>query len=265
MTVVKLIDKVGDLLREAAAAAILPRFRALAADQIIEKSPGELVTVADREAEAIITNGLTALLPGSLVIGEEACAANPHCLSRISNKRVWLVDPLDGTANFAAGRSTFAVMVALLERGQTVAGWLLDPVTGRLAVAEAGSGAWIAGERVRTSVDVPMVLHGAVGKFMSQAVSEAIHGRSDGLAELTPSLGCAGAEYPLVATSGPHFAIYRRTLAWDHAPGALFLTEAGGKVARWDGSPYRPSEDGEGMLIARNPDIWAKVQERLLA
>src|SRR5919106_4920939 len=103
-------DKVETLMREAAANAILPRFRRLQHHEIEEKTPGELVTAADREAERILSAGLSALLPGSLVIGEEAAAADPALISRLADGGdIWLVDPLDGTANFAAGREPFAV------------------------------------------------------------------------------------------------------------------------------------------------------------
>jgi fructose-1,6-bisphosphatase/inositol monophosphatase family enzyme len=70
-----LVDQVGRLLRRAARTAVLPLFQHLAVDDIEEKAPGELVTVADRESERIIAAGLLDLLPGSTVVGEEAVAA----------------------------------------------------------------------------------------------------------------------------------------------------------------------------------------------
>lgn len=135
-----MLERVGELLREAAAEVILPRFRALSDADIVEKSPGELVTIADREAEALITHGLLRLRPGSRVVGEEACASDPALLDRLDKGAVWLVGPLDGTGNFASGRAPLAVMAALVVGGETVAAWLLDPLTSELAVAERGAG-----------------------------------------------------------------------------------------------------------------------------
>ncbi|GAB3816427.1 hypothetical protein GCM10027605_65450 [Micromonospora zhanjiangensis] len=100
-----LIEEVGALLRKAAANAIMPSFRRLDDDEIEEKSPGQLVTVADRRAEQIIGDGLRALLPGSVVVGEEGVAEDAGQLEHLRESGpVWLVDPLDGTSNFTAGR-----------------------------------------------------------------------------------------------------------------------------------------------------------------
>src|SRR4051812_38447826 len=118
-----MIDAVGALVREAADVAIRPRFRRLADADVRFKSPGDLVTVADYESEKLLTAGLTALLPGSSVLGEEAAADDPRLLARAAAAGdVWVVDPLDGTKNFAAGHGPFAVMVALLRGGVAVAG-----------------------------------------------------------------------------------------------------------------------------------------------
>jgi fructose-1,6-bisphosphatase/inositol monophosphatase family enzyme len=117
-----MIERVAQLMRRAAAQAILPRFRALRASEVEEKSPGEHVTAADREAEALLTSGLMALLPGSAVLGEEAASAQPDTVQSLSGKAdLWIVDPLDGTSNFVEGKPIFSVMVALMRRGETVA------------------------------------------------------------------------------------------------------------------------------------------------
>ncbi|MGH9165392.1 MAG: inositol monophosphatase family protein, partial [Acidimicrobiales bacterium] len=83
------------------------------------------------------------------VVGEEAAAADPRLLDPVGTaERLWVVDPVDGTSNFVRGSPDYAVMVALLERGAAVASWILQPVTGRLFVAEAGSGATVDGRRL---------------------------------------------------------------------------------------------------------------------
>jgi fructose-1,6-bisphosphatase/inositol monophosphatase family enzyme len=137
-------DAVGEILREAAQTLICPRFRCLDQAAISTKShDNDLVTVVDLETEEFLCRRLTALLPGSGAMGEESVyrdAARKKILD--GPDPVWIVDPVDGTANYARGIPEFAIIVALAQRGRTLAGWIHDPLSGRLYVAERGSGVW---------------------------------------------------------------------------------------------------------------------------
>ena len=82
--------------------------------------------------------------------------------------------------------------------------------------------------------------------------------------EILPGWRCSGRDYPAILTGGQDFALFWRALPWDHAPGALILEEAGGRVARLDGTPYRPRDDRPGLLAARSPAVWAAVAGALL-
>ena len=261
-------DEVGTLLREVAAEVIAPRFRTLVAGEIEEKSPGELVTVVDREAERRLSARLPALLAGSRVIGEEATASDPRLLEGLDQGDVWLVDPLDGTSNFIDGKACFAVMVALLSAGAPVCSWMLEPVTDRLHRAQRGAGAESNGVRVRTARDEPVVeaLRGAVlTKYLPPQLKARVAPGCLRLAEVSPGKRCAGAEYPAIVAAEQDFALFYRTLPWDHAPGVLFLVEAGGVALRYDGRPYVPGDGGTGLLVARNRAIWLRTQRTLLA
>jgi len=261
------LDQVGALVREVAATVVLPRFRHLATDEIEQKAPGDLVTVADRESEEALTRGLTALLPGSIVVGEEAVAADPRVLDRVGEGgAVWIVDPVDGTNNFAAGKTPFAVMVALLRAGEPVASWILDVVDDRMTVAEAGSGATIDGVRVKTRADDPgpAALHGVVAhKYLTADLRAQSAANAHRLGRVTAGRHCAGYEYPAVATDEQQFALFWRILPWDHVPGSLILREAGGTVLHLDGSDYRPTDSERGLLVAPNPDVWHTVRDTL--
>lgn len=251
----KVMRGVTEVLREAAERVVMPRFNSLQPGDTIMKSAGEMVTIADREAEAMIGRSLQLLLPHARIIGEEACEAEPALVKSIGDGTVWIIDPIDGTANFAAGRAPFAMMVALLQDGELVGSWILDPLTDRLAVAERGGGAWINGERVKTStksVDLAC-LHGIASEAFLPAERRVLIDRLRECAgTVIPTARCAGHEYPLVATGTQHFAFYWRTLVWDHAPGALLLTEAGGSVTHLDGTPYHPARQRTGLLLAHN-------------
>jgi fructose-1,6-bisphosphatase/inositol monophosphatase family enzyme len=265
----RLVNEVGALLREAASRAILPLFRRLGDADVAEKAPGELVTVADRRSEEIIDAGLRRILPGSVVVGEEQAAADPSVLDLLRDPaEVWVVDPLDGTANFAAGRQPFAVMVALRRAGSTRIGWILDPITDTLLVGQAGGGAYRDGLAVRTSPDPlePEALRGAAPtRFLPATLRERIREGGRRLGGLLPGLHCAGREYADILAGHQHFALFWRTLPWDHLPGALLLQEAGGVVRRLDGSAYDPTDGRSGLLAAANEQIWRTVHATLVA
>lgn len=262
-----LLDTVGDVMRAVATQVIMPRFGALTASDIDEKAPGELVTIADREAEQLLSDALSELLPGSRVVGEEQTSADPTLLERLDVGDVWLIDPLDGTGNFIAGRACFSVMIALLHAGETVASWMLDPASNVLARAELGAGAYLEDERLQTGDGSPgtAFLRGAVlKKYMPLELRAAVEQRLPRIGEALPGTHCAGAEYPAIVSGRQDFAIFWRTLPWDHAPGSLFLREAGGVAARYDGTPYRAADERRGLLVARNRAIWDDVRVALL-
>ncbi|GIF09413.1 inositol monophosphatase family protein [Actinoplanes siamensis] len=259
-----MLDQVSGLIREVAQTVVLPRYQKLAADEVHQKAPGDLVTVADQEAERALTRGLTALLPGSVVVGEEAVAADPAIRDRIgAGGAVWIVDPVDGTNNFAAGRSPFCVMAALVRDGETVAGWILDVVDDRMTVAERGSGAFRDGVRLKTRADSPAAagLSGVISrKYLPEDLRDQVDAHGGALGGYSGGRHCAGYEYPAVVTDVQQFALFWRILPWDHAPGTLIVREAGGVARHLDGSDYRPVHQRRGMLVAANPDIWQTVR-----
>jgi myo-inositol-1(or 4)-monophosphatase len=112
--------------------------------QIEFKSAIDLVTEYDRRSEALILGGLRGSFPGHAVLGEES--GRTH-----GDEYEWLVDPLDGTTNFAHGYPMFAVSLALTHRGRLIAGVVYDPLRDELFAAEAGAGAMLNGRPLRVS------------------------------------------------------------------------------------------------------------------
>jgi fructose-1,6-bisphosphatase/inositol monophosphatase family enzyme len=259
------IDRVSAILREVAEEEILPRFRSLDPADIREKGPGDLVTVADEAAERALTRRLLDLLPGSIVVGEEAVSTDPDILDRIGAEGpVWIVDPIDGTMNFAKGSATFGVIVALAERGETRAGWIHDPCGRRTATVERGQGAWLDGRRLGTAPAAPpAALRGFLAtRFFEPALRDLLETRRPLLGSVT-SLGCAAHEYLRLAAGEADFAVYRRLMPWDHAAGALMHAEAGGWSARLDGTPYGPRHVGGGILLAPDRESWQTLHQLL--
>jgi len=262
---------------------ILPRYRALHEGDVVEKSPGEVVTVADREAEVRIAAVLRGLRPDATVIGEEAVEEHPGLLDALkTDGACWLIDPVDGTQNFVDGKREFAVMVALVEAGETVASWVWCPLDRVAYVAERGGGAYRndvrqhvptpphALEALRGAVDDPAPppalaeIRGAVlGKFLSPEQRAAVAEAAARFGNIGRGQYCAGIEYPLIVEGAQEFVRFHRLRPWDHAPGTLYLEEAGGCVRRWDGTPYAPGTDGIGLLAAANETVWDLVREAL--
>lgn len=261
------LDRTATIIRDVAETEILPRFRSLGAGEIREKGPGDLVTVADEASEHALTARLRDLLPGSVVVGEEAVSADASVLDRLNGDGpVWVVDPVDGTNNFAHGRPIFGVIVALVRRGETLAGWIHDPSGGRMAVVERGQGAWMDGRRLNAAAAAPLAeMRGFLStKFYAPEARAALEGRK-GLVRSAESLLCAAHEYLRLAGGEAHFAIYRRIMPWDHAAGILLVTEAGGHAALLDGSPYGPCARDGGLLVAPDQESWRLLERTLLA
>ena len=255
-------ERVAELMRETAAAELLPRFRSLAKEDIRQKRPGDIVTVADEASEQRLASGLARILPGVPVVGEEAVEKDPSLVDLIGRpgESCWVVDPLDGTNNFAAGRDRFAMIVCLVSDTRTVAGWILDVPRGHMAVAVKGQGVRLDGQPVRRDrPQRPPV--GFVGwkvrkEFERQLPAE----RRRTLGSLS-TMGCAGAEYLEILAGRADFNLYRMTKPWDHAAGTLMLDEAGGQAERFDGAPYGPDQPISGGLIsAIHPRTLAEVR-----
>lgn len=258
-------SQVSELIRRVAAEVVVPRFRKLASHEIAEKSPGEIVTCVDREAELRLRDGLAALLPGARVVGEEAAAEDPSLLGDIGEGLVWLVDPLDGTANFAAGREPFGMMVAIVEDGVPLQGWLYDPISGRLCHAARGKGATLndTPARARATLLTPPVA--ALGThFLAPERQVRVHAHAGRRLAIAPVPRCAAESYPRLVTGRDDIALFHRILPWDHAAGVLFVEEAGGRVTHWDGQPYRVGGSGIGVLAAANDGLWQEAADVLL-
>jgi fructose-1,6-bisphosphatase/inositol monophosphatase family enzyme len=265
---VSLIDRVSALLAEVVAEEVIGRFRRLAAADIERKptagDPEDLVTIVDRAVERRLEGALTALLRGSLVIGEEAVHAQPRRLLGLAGADpVWLVDPIDGTRNFAGGDDAFGVMIALVQGGVTRAAWIALPARGQTFVAEEGGGTYLDGARLRAPRPAPRLRGTLYTRFMPEAIAAAAERHSAGQYLARPGPGAAAVEYTSVARGEKDFVVYYRLLPWDHAPGALVLTEAGGRVEHLDGRPYAPRAQNEITILGGAPAVCATVRDWL--
>lgn len=266
-----LIDDVAALMREVAAREIMPRFRLLKEGEIEEKSKGDFVTIADREAELWLTPRLEALVAGSRVLGEEAVASEPARMGLIeSDDPVWTVDPVDGTSNFIAGRETFGVMIALVRRGIAEQAWIYLPVPGELVIAERGAGAWWTskGQTERLSAGhAPRELPDVAGAFNTRFMPEAWRERIEKFSAVVGREAndfCSAVDYTAVARGQKDLVTYHRMMPWDHVPGSLIVREAGGVVRDMASSvDYAPRTLAGPHLVARDEEGWRRFADAI--
>ncbi len=259
---------VAAVISEIAANEIAPHFGKLEKEAVRYKSSAtDLVTRVDEAAEAALEKALGALAPGAGFVGEEAAAADPSIVAALSGPgRFWIVDPLDGTRNFVNGEPEFGTIVAYVEDGRTLMGFIHAIPAQATAVA-------VRGEGVRWNGAAPIV---------APAIAEPPQGlRSTGWLtpewrdRLTSALRrnlaskpahCSAYAYLKLMTGEEDFELSSRIHPWDHAAGALILDEIGGRTAFLaTGAPYAPQDSIDAPLLATAPGrSWDDIARRLL-
>lgn len=250
-------------LREVAETIILPRYNKLDdADVRAKSNPHDLVTIADEEGEQRLAVTLPQLLPGSILIGEESVAKNADLLKHLAGEDwVWIVDPVDGTLNFVNGSPVFCTMVALVHKGETAWGFIHDPLQNKTLWAERGAGAFIT-----AGGDAPdRLTMTKPGSDDLNTLNAALYDKD--LAPIKGKFGrisrsgCAGHDYWAASEGRLHIVSFRKLMPWDHAPGLLIHTEAGGFNSLLNGTPYSAAKVGMagGVLAAPSGNIWARV------
>ena len=258
-------------VRLAARERIMPRFRALDPSDISTKSgPADLVTLADTEAEAQITAAVRAAWPEATVSGEEAVAADSSARAAMGTADPSvIIDPVDGTWNFAKGLAVFGVLLAVLRHGEPVFGLLYDPVMDDWIVAAPGqptglvTGAGLA-RPLATSREARIErMNGymPLGLFPRESRERIVEEFPDFL-RIT-SLRCAAHEYRMVAQGHAEFCLSGPIPhPWDHAAGVLAVQSAGGVSRFLDGQPYSATRAEGVLLSAGSQAAWDSLAER---
>lgn len=261
------IDGLIRAVREAAKTEILPRFRNLAEDTIKEKKgPTDLVTEADLASEKYITEAARALLPDALIVGEEAVEEDPSILDQLQGADLAvIIDPVDGTYNFASGLAVFGVILSVVEHGEVVFGLLYDPVMDDWVMATKGGGAWFCqanGSRRR--------LTGPTAKPQAEAqayVSTYIFPKENQpeIVALLPSfrrvnsLRCSCHEYRMFALGWVDLLVSAWVKPWDHAAGMLVAAECGAVVTSGGKPGYRPADAQAPLVVYPQGADWVEA------
>ncbi|CAO4144768.1 3'(2'),5'-bisphosphate nucleotidase CysQ [Methylorubrum aminovorans] len=256
-------DAVSAALREAARSLVVPSLNNPRGAEVSRKAGGSVVTQIDREVELQLSEVVTALLPNSLVIGEEKVAADATLLRRINEEWVWLIDPVDGTANFVEGKGPIAMMIALLYRGKARVAWIHDPIKDALLTTSKSEHALL--QLKSTTTPAASNLRGAAWtRYYDNELRSAIERRFLSLGDVSPGSKCTGAEYLAVLQGRQDFVLFWRSMPWDHAAGILLLQESGGYAAYLNRDPFRPGAKRLGLLVARSQAVWNQVWTTLI-
>lgn len=259
-----------EIVRDAAKTEILPRFRNLSEGAIRSKSaPDDLVTEADQGAEQMMTAAIRELLPEATVIGEEAVAEGSASLDDIADAELALIiDPVDGTWNFARGLNQFGVILAATSFGETIFGLLYDPMADDWIVARHGEGAWFGrpdGTQRQLQVSDTDKFDEMVGSTSIRLFAKP---QQYQLAATFPdfqrmmAFGCACHEYRTMAFGFVDFMLTGKLMPWDHAAGLMIHAEAGGYSALLDGTPYQPTIHQGKVLAASSHAHWEQLREK---
>ncbi|WP_296021977.1 inositol monophosphatase family protein [uncultured Agrobacterium sp.] len=266
------IDFLVATVADAGASEIMPRFRNLSASAISEKTSAvDLVTEADILAEKRITAALLQRFPSAHIVGEEAYDADRSVIPALRDAPLaFVIDPVDGTFNFASGFPAFGTLLAVTVKGETVAGIIHDPVMGDSIVSVKGAGAVLKrenGSEAKMRVAEAVGLTDMVGIFSwghSHPDRRPMIAANMAKTKMALSLNCSAHEYWLVAAGKLHFIGHEKLMPWDHLAGVLTHQEAGGHTAKLDGTPYRPGDTEGGILSAPDRESWKMLRREIL-
>lgn len=241
---------------------IVSRFGSLRADQIRAKStPHDVVTDADAAAEEAYGDALTALLPGSMVVGEEAVAADAAVLDRLSSGQpIWVIDPLDGTGNYVRGIPRFGTILALVIGGHVRNGWIYDPNNENMVSGERGRPTRFNGHAVDLAAYAARPLKEMSGRLGLHGIKPEegpmLKARVTAAVNAIVSHRCSALDYQRLLAGDIDFLISTNTLPWDHAAGVVLYRGAGGIVRDLNGRPYDVTRRDQMIIAAPTEEVW---------
>jgi myo-inositol-1(or 4)-monophosphatase len=229
------------VVRAAAREELLPRFRHTARH---EKEDGSWLTEADLAMQERLRAALAERHPEIALLGEEMEAAAQEALlagAGSGTAGLWVLDPLDGTSNYAAGIPLFAVSLALMRSGRLEAGIVYDPIHDESFAALRGQGATLNGAPLRApTAGIPMTKTTACIDFKRLPATLAARIAATPPYSSQRSIGSVALDWCWVAAGRFHLYLHGRQRLWDYAAGSLVLAEAGGCADTLDGSPAPP-------------------------
>lgn len=229
-----------------------------------KKHESDIVTEVDKEADAVIVETIRSKYPDHDILTEES----GH-MKKGSNV-TWVVDPIDGTQNYAQGLPLFAISIAVIEDGKIVASALNLPAFNELYTAERGKGAFLNGKPIKVSDESKLRMGLVIQEQKANSEDDVLKLMVQHQKAFSHKVGAlrnfGSAVVQLAWTAKGHTVAFvdEHTHIWDVAAGILLVEEAGGKVTTLDNKPWKPVLDDEGLnMIASNGLVHADIVEIL--
>jgi myo-inositol-1(or 4)-monophosphatase len=257
MTTTPSLEKLSTILKTAAREELLPRFRRVESEL---KADGSVVTEADRAMQQRVIDALQENWPLIPLLGEEMSAEQQQALLDNSSEGLWLLDPLDGTGNYAVGIPFFCVSLALIRNGRVELGVIYDPLRDECFAAEAGRGASLNGQVLHAPDTLPP-LERSMGLIDFKRLDAGLNAR---LARTPPyasqrSFGSGALDWCMIATGRCQLYLHGGQKLWDYAAGQLILTEAGGRSSSLEGEEvFSRVLAPRSVVAAASPELFTQ-------
>lgn len=248
------------LVRACAQQELLPRFADVSRQL---KQDGSVVTDADHAMQDSVQKELARHWPEYGFLGEEMPAPQHQALTAAGHQGLWILDPLDGTSNFAAGVPFFSVSLALLIGDRPQIGVVYDPIRDECFVAQRGAGAWLNGLSLGTRVPVQLPLQRTIAVVDFKRLDRVLAAK---LGAEPPygsqrNFGSSALDWCWLADGRFHIYLHGGQKLWDYVAGSLILSEAGGQARTIDGEEvFSAGLDSRSVVAARDPELFRTWQ-----
>jgi len=258
----RILQKLEQLIKQHAVEQIMPRYNKVAYRL---KKDGSLVTEADSAMQDAMMASLQQHWPETIVLGEEMTADEQQSLLDSEVSGLWVLDPLDGTSNFAAGIPIFSVSVALIRNNQVVLGVIYDPNRDEIFSAIKGEGAWLNGQPLECSTERTALKQCTAQidfKRLNAAMRVCLAKHHPYLSQR--NFGSGALDWCWLAAARSQLYIHGGQKLWDYAAGQLILEEAGGIARTFDGEVvFQKKLQPRSVVGAVNQSLFLQLQQYL--
>lgn len=257
-----------DIVRSAAIKAVLPRFRSgLGESEISYKTNRDILTIADTEMQKRMIDALQTYWPNIPVLGEEQSQSLQLSIFNADKQPFWVLDPIDGTSNFAFGIPYFCTSLSLVYKGEICIGMVYDPVRDECFYAAEGHGAFLNGTILDcTDLKAPANLKSAMALVDFKRLPDEI---ASNLVVQQPyrsqrSFGASALDWCWIAANRCQLYLHGNQKLWDYTAGCLILKEAGGMSGTFCGQPlFDNTMEAQTVVAASHPALYTQWRDWL--